>query len=156
MPTPPANEKMLFYLQRTIDINTLVYEINYKENGQINKHKPIKIYWIDYANKSEITQLTFSQKAFAYGIHHTAVDDKETIFKINLVSYKKIIMYLKPSGKNGLYQTHITLNGVECILRNILVHITGGTYLKPIISDIELIGENIKSGKKTFEKFKPS
>ena len=65
-------------------------------------------------------------------------------------------MYLKPSGKNGLYQTHITLNGVECILRNILVHITGGTYLKPIISDIELIGENIKSGKKTFEKFKPS
>ena len=155
MPVPPANENMLFYLQRTIDINTLIYEINYNQNGEINKNKPIKIYWIDFAKGAEITPLTFPQKMFAYGIDHTVTDEKEKIFKINLVSYKKIVMYLKPTGKNGTYQTHITLNGIECILTNILVHIVGGTYMNPNVSDIELLGKNLKTGKKIIEKFKP-
>lgn len=155
MPIPPSNEKMLFYLQRTIDINTLIYEIDYSENGVINKNKPIKIYWLDFSEGIKITPLSFSQKMFAYGVQCSKMDEKATIFKIHLVSFKKIVMYLKPSGKNGKYQMHINLNNTECILNNILVHITGGTYMNPDVSDIELIGKNIKTEKKIIEKIKP-
>ena len=156
MPVPPANKNMLFYLQRTVDINTLIYEINYKPDGRINKKKPVKIYWIDYNNGEKITPLTYVQNKLAYGIESTEQEGPEPAFRINLVSYKKIKMYLRPSGKNGTYQAHILINGKASLLTNILINIVGGTYLKPVISFIELVGKDIKTGEKLTEKIKPS
>lgn len=154
-PIPPLTKNSLFYLQRTLDKNTLMYEINYTTAGTVNAKKPILIYWIDFEEGGKISPLTFAQNKFAYGIQFMEIKGTETIFKINLVSYKKIDMYLKPSGKNGAYEMHVIINGKPGILTNILVHITGGTYLKPIVSHIELKGKDLITGDVVAEEIKP-
>ncbi len=155
MPTPPVYAGTLFYLQRTIDVNTVMYEVNYTPKGQINKTKPVKVYWIDFADGGKIKPLTFVQSKLAYGIESKELAGPEIRFEINLVSYKNIKMYLKPSGKHHNYRVHVTIKGKECILTNILVSITGGTYLKPTVSHIELVGMDLQTEERMAEKIKP-
>jgi hypothetical protein len=153
-PTPPVNAKSLFYMQRTIDRNTLMYEINYNTDGSLNHKKPVKIYWIDYEKGATISQLTYAQNKFAYGIKSLEIAGKEPVFKLNLVSYKKVDLYLKPSD-NGSYAIHVVLNGKPCILSRVLVNIAGGTTLSPDVSYIELTGKELTTGAEVIEKFKP-
>ncbi len=153
-PTPPVNAKSLFYLQRTIDRNTLVYEINHNADGSLNRKKPVKIYWIDYENGATISQLTYAQNKFAYGIKVLDIGKKDPVFKLNLVSYQKIDLYLKASDK-GSYAIHVILNGKPCLLHRVLVNITGGTNLNPDVSSIELTGKELATGEQVIEKFKP-
>lgn len=153
---PPTNKNMLFYLQRTVDVNTVIYEINYKEDGEINRKKPVKIYWIDFDNGGKRSELTFVQNKFAYGVEFIELEGAKPVFEINLVSYKKIHMYLKPTGKNAAYEIHVIINDKPSILTNIMVNITGGTYLHPNVSFIELVGKDLVTGDKIIEKIKPA
>ena len=151
----PSGRHLLFYLQRTIDVNTLIYEMNYKANGQVDRAQPVKIYWIRYTDGEKTAPLSYAQNKFAYGIEFTALPGPEPIFKIQLVSYKKIDIYLKPGGEKGRYQAHLTLQGKACVLSSLMVHITGGTYLKPSVSHIELRGKDLATGEWVSEKIRP-
>lgn len=155
MPVPSVSKNMLFYLQRTINANTLIYEINYKENGQINKSKPVNIYWIEFDNNGKMTPLTYIQEKFAYGVEYEELDGSEIIFVINIVSYKKIKIYLKPSEEDGSYRAYVPINGKESMLTNILINIVGGTAVKPVVSHIELFGKDLSTGESVNEKISP-
>ena len=154
-PVPPANKAMLFYLQRTMNVNTVVYEINYQTDGEVNKKQPVKIYWINYAEDGKTSPLTFMQNKFAYGIESTLLETEKPTFKINLVSYKKVDIYLRPVGKDGSYQAQVSINGKQSSLVNIRINIVGGTYLRPIVYDIVLTGKDLETGEKVTEKIKP-
>ncbi|MES2131632.1 MAG: DUF4833 domain-containing protein [Bacteroidota bacterium] len=153
-PVPPANTNSLFYMQRTINRNTLIYEANYSTDGNINRKKPIKIYWIDYEDGEKISELTYAQNKFAYGVKAFEIEGTQPLFKINLVSYKKVDLYLKPKALGG-YAIHVILKGKPCILHRVLVNITGGSSLNPDVSDVELTGKDISTGEQVMEKFKP-
>lgn len=155
LPVPPQNKNMLFYLQRTLDKNTVIYEVNYESNGQINRKKPVKAYWLDYDNGWTASPLTRAQTMFAYGIESEPTHAGSKVFRINLVSYKKIKMYLKPGGKSKTYETHIILRGRNYLLTNIFVNIIGGTYLRPSVSYIELRGKDLLTGEMMLERIKP-
>lgn len=155
LPPPPHNKNMLFYLQRTLDKNTVIYELNYESNGELNKSKPVKVYWLDFDNGWKVSPLTFAQNMFAYGVESELVNEMEKVFKINLVSFKKIDLYLKPTGKEKRYQAHVSLNGKPSLLSKIFVKIVGGTYIKPVVSYIELIGKDLVTGELIREKIKP-
>lgn len=146
---------MLFYLQRTVDRNTLIYELNYEASGQLNENKPVKIYWIDFEDGAKISPLTFAQSKFAYGIGSELIDKVKKVYEIHLVSYKKIKFYLQPAGKNNHYQVHAHILGKPALLTSIFVNIVGGTYLKPVVSYVELNGEDLKTGAKISEKIRP-
>ncbi len=154
LPIPPVTAKSLFYLQRTVDRNTLVYETNFNADGSLNRKKPVTIYWIDYENGGTTSQLTYAQNKFAYGVNVLEISKKEPVFKLNLVSYKKIDLYLKQSA-NGSYAIHVILNKKPCLLHRVLVNITGGTTLNPDVSYIELSGKELATGAQISEKFKP-
>ena len=66
-PIPTGNSKQLFYLQRTPNKNTIVYELNYS-NGNIDKEDPIHGFWIRYQEKGQKEELSYIQKTFAYGL----------------------------------------------------------------------------------------
>ncbi len=154
MPIPTSNKNMLFYLQRTMDKNTVIYEVNYDENGEINHQDPIKIFWIDYEEGGKISQLTNVQRKFAYGIKSKLIDKRRGIYKIIIVSYKKLDLYLMP-GADNTYVIRTKINGQESILNNILVYITGGTYLKPDVKYVEITGTDLSNKKLIKERFQP-
>lgn len=94
-PIPVKNEGHLFYIQRTHNTNTVIYEANFDKNGLLCPDKPIKVHWILYEKDSIIEPLTRLENAFAFGVKHHLIENKTGEFDIQLVSYKKLKLRLK-------------------------------------------------------------
>lgn len=154
-PTPPENIHRLFYIQRTSNLHTVIYETNYNKDSTINEFEPVKIYWIRYGNKGEILPLTPVQRKFAYGVNTMLVDKGKKMYKVNLVSFKKLDIYLMPSKIGKQYHAYVTINGKMSLLTKIFIKIDGGTLFNPNIDYIEVTGKNIVTKHKVVERFKP-
>lgn len=97
-PIPDKNENHLFYIQRTVNTNTVIYEANFDENGFLNPQKPINVYWIDYEKGGKISRLNLLEKRFAYGVRHWEKKACQNEFIIKLAAYEKLPMTLKLSA----------------------------------------------------------
>src|SRR5688572_17702613 len=93
-PEPAPIRNMLFYLQRTIDRNTVIYELNLDMNGEVSLKSPVKCYWILFEEGGAIRPLTFAQANFAFGIQSKLLDKEKKIFQLNLVSYPPVKLLL--------------------------------------------------------------
>lgn len=149
-PTPAGNTAQLFYLQRTSNINTIVYELNYNK-GVLNKDNPVHPFWIRYAEKGQRAELSFIQRVFAYGIKTKLLADSS--YRVRLVSYAGFSMYLK-KGKDGVYKLYAPINGQLMILSRVFVKITGGSMWSPDIEYFEVSGINPATGKPVSERRK--
>lgn len=92
-PIPAKSTTHLFYIQRTHNTNTVVYEANFDKNGQLDPEKPIHIHWVLYEEGGLIEPLTRIENIFAFGVKHKRIDNQE--YEIQLVSYKKLKLRLK-------------------------------------------------------------
>ncbi len=135
-PVPAGNAKQLFYLQRTTNTNTIVYELNYYK-GAIDKDDPIHIYWIRYSETGQKEELNYVQNKFAYGINSKEIAANK--FELNFVSYKKYKMYLM-MGSDKQYHVYTTVNKRQFILTKIFIQIKGGSFWSPNIEFVELSG----------------
>ena len=68
-PKPPVTAERLFYVQRSQNTNTIVYDVNIDKNGKPNADEPVKVYWIRYADKGQQADLSYIQRKFAYGVN---------------------------------------------------------------------------------------
>ena len=99
-PVPVPDSKQLFYLQRTSNTNTIVYELNL-QNGSIDKENPIKEYWIRYQEKGQREDLNYIQRKFYV---YTNINQKPVILnrifiKINGGSFwSPNVEYVEISG----------------------------------------------------------
>ena len=99
-PVPTGNSKQLFYLQRTPNTNTIVYELNYK-NGIVDADNPVEGFWIRYQEKGQREELSFIQRKFAYGLKTKKIADNQ--YELCFVSYKKYKMYLRLGADKKFY-----------------------------------------------------
>ncbi len=150
-----ANKNRLFYVQRTLNKNTIIYDINYNQDSTINQKNPVKIYWVRYPDKGEVEPLSYIQNKYAYGVETALIDTSKMIFKMNFVSYKKRDIYLIKSRSDKNYRSCMTINGKLSYLVKVFVKIEGGTFWFPHITEVEITGADINSGKIVKEKFKP-
>lgn len=146
---PPVNPNQLFYLQRTSNSNTLIYELNYK-NNVLDEDDPIHVYWIRYSEQGQKAELNYIQRKFAYGIKSTLVGKDK--FEIYFVSYKKFLMYLMKG--NNKYNVYATINHKQAIVNRIFVKIKGGSLWSPNIEYIEVKGTDPATGKEVMERMK--
>ena len=47
-PVPPTSDKHLFYLQRSTNANTVVYDANFSGSGRLDHFRPVTVYWLRY------------------------------------------------------------------------------------------------------------
>ena len=149
-PVPPADANRLFYLQRTSNTNTIVYGLNMKD-GKLNTSNPVHVYWIRYAEKGQTAELSWIQRAFAYGVKIKSYPDSS--YRVRLVSYAGYSMYLK-KGIDGKYRLYATINGKMMILDHIFVKIIGGSTFSPDIEYFEVSGFDPATGKAVAERKK--
>src|SRR5882757_1707547 len=100
-PVPAGNANQLFYLQRTPNTNTVVYELNYDKNGELDTDNPVHVFWIRYGEKGQRAELSFIQRHFAYGIKTKLVS--KDLYEMHIVSYKKRLLYLRKTADNTFY-----------------------------------------------------
>jgi hypothetical protein len=153
-PTLPLNTNRLFYLQRSPNINALSYDINIdQKTGKLNGDSPIHIYWLRYAEgNGELSELTFLQRKFAYGIVSKPLGND--MYDIRIMSYKKFPLTLMRAA-DGKYHIFATVAKKQILLQNIFIQIDGGSLWSPNVIFVEMKGTDPVTGKEVTERFKP-
>ena len=148
-PAPTGNPNQLFYLQRTKNTNTVIYELN-KKNGLLDSKNPIHIFWILFTSNEERQELSSIEKKFAYGITITAIGNEE--YQFTLVAYPKITLQLK-KGADQNHHVYLTLSGKLMILQRTFIKEKEGNFsLNPAIEYIDFFGIDVVSGKEINER----
>jgi len=127
-PVPRGNPKQLFFLQRSQNTNTVVYELNIK-NGILDPISPVHIFWICYAERSQKEELTSLQRQHAYGVTTPYISKDH--YELRFVANKKHIMQLM-KGPDHLFHVYGQVNGKQAILSSIYLQIKGGSLFPPI------------------------
>ena len=151
-PTPPASNERLFYVQRTPNANTIVYDLNLNSDGKLNTEQPVKVYWLKYAEKGQKEELNYIQRKFAYGLNTKAQNNGS--YDIRFVSYKKFQLTLMKGG-DGKYHIFASIAQKQVILNRIFVKIEGGTFWIPNVVYLEVKGSDPETGKEIVDRFKP-
>lgn len=153
-PALPPSAKRLFYLQRSTNVNALVYDLNInEETGKPDEDAPVHAYWLRYADgNGEPAELTYVQRKFAYGISANAAGDDK--YDIRIMSYKKFPLTLMKAA-DGKYHIFAIVSKRQVILQNIFVQINGGSLWSPNIIFVEMKGTDTVTGKEVTERFKP-
>ncbi len=154
-PVPNGKENMLFYVQRTFNKNTLIYELNLTKHNTVNVVEPVKIYWVNYATDGKEEQLNYIQKKYAYGLEHQMTDLVKQTFCLNFVSYKKQLLYLIKNERTQKYGIYTKVNKTTIRVERIFVNIEGGSFWFPKVTHILLSGVNAANGEPVTEKIIP-
>jgi hypothetical protein len=140
-PAPKDIKNLLFYVQRTNNINTLIYQLNYTDKNELNEKEPIKIYWKNYNTDGTTESLNAIQKKYAYGIETHVLDSAKKSFYFNFVSYKKKQIFLIKSPIDNKYEAFATINNKLMTVTRIYIHIEGGAFWTPKIKYIDVFGK---------------
>jgi len=151
-PALPDNVSRLFYVQRTSNTNTIVYELNMGKNGQLDAEEPVHPYWIRYGEKGQKEELNYIQRKFAYGITSKQTGNEQ--YDIRFVSYKKFPLTLMKAN-DGKYHIFATVNQKQMALSRVFVKIEGGSFWLPNVKYVELKGTDPSTGREITERFKP-
>lgn len=143
LPTPKGKD-LLFFLQRTPDVNTVIYELNYKADGTIDCKAPVKGSWLRYAEGGDYKNLSSFEKKFAYGVKCKAIGNGA--FEIRLAAYQKIVLYLLKSKEDQQYKMYIKDEGKNLLLKRVFVKINGGSFWFPKVVYIDLFTVNSDTG----------
>lgn len=151
-PKPPLTADRLFYVQRTPNSNTIVYDINMDKNGKPDADEPVKVYWIKYNERAQVEDLNFIQRKFAYGLNYKALGNDS--YDIRFVSYKKFPLTLMKAN-DGKYHIFALISKKQAILNHIFVKIEGGSFWLPNVAYVQVEGTDPKTGREMVERFKP-
>ncbi len=154
-PKPAGIKNLLFYVQRTFNINTLIYSLNFNDKEELNEKEPIKIYWINYSKDGSIEGLNFIQRKYAYGVDIKMIDTLKKSYCFNLVSYKKKQIYLIKSAVDNKYQAFSYINNRLLVLNRVFIQIEGGTFWSPNVKYIEITGRDPIKNEEVIERVIP-
>lgn len=152
-PVPPAQEQTLFYLQRTHNHNTIMFDLNVESGGTINSKEPVHPYWIRYSDDGRRQELSYIQSHYAYGLKSKKLPDGR--FELRFVSYKKVPLYLYKSPRENRYRVQTTINGKTIEVTRVFLQIEGGSFWLPNVVCAEIKGVDPQTGQEIVELFKP-
>ena len=149
-----GNPNQLFFLQRTQNTNTVIYELNMK-NGVVDSAEPVHIFWICYAEKSQKEELNEIQRKRAYGLTTKYISKDH--YELRFLANKKYAIELM-KGKDNNYHVYDQINQKQAILIRVYLQIHGGTVFSPNIEYVLLNGidpetETIVSEKKKMKAY---
>ena len=152
IPVPPVNSNTLFYIQKSSNPNTVMYEGLRNSSGELNPDHPVDVFWIRYEEDSLRKDLNFIQRKLAYGINFEPIQNQNGYY-INLVSYKKKKIHIFKNDRNEI-QANMEINGKIARFRSAFIEIDKDFFI-PEISYIEIYGEDLTTGAEIYERIIP-
>jgi len=144
----PKEEGLLFYIQRNLNKNTVVYTINKNQDGSINQTKPILAYWLNYESGRRRKTLNQIQDKLAYGYNSWKINSET--FQFQIVSYKNKDFFLAKDDE-GCYRVFSKLNDEMSVISNIYVYAEEfGVF--PQVKFIEFFGVNVDNAFPIYQK----
>ncbi len=154
-PSPPESNSLLFYIQRNMNSNTIVYEANIVD-GALNKKDPMKVYWLKYDRgdpNGTYKEINYIESILAYGVKVKPSKEKEGHFDMNLVSYNKrhFDIYM---DEDGHARAEFPINGKQAIIQKIFAQAVETAWY-PKVEFVELFGIDPITREAVYEKIYP-
>lgn len=151
-PLPDMQDNSLFYIQRSPNHNTIMYELN-EMNGEPDREEPVRAYWLRYQEQGQRQDLSFIQEHFAYGVRAKKLNIDQ--YELRFVSYKKMPFYLVRSSDDKQFRIHATVSGREILVERIFLQIEGGSFWLPNVVCAEVRGSDPVTGEPSVLNFIP-
>ena len=152
-PTPPDSPIRLFYIQRSSNANTVVYDANLLANKALNPKDPVHTYWLRYGEKGQKEELSTIQRTLAYGLYTDRIKTEPNAFEGYFLAYRKRKFVVKLDAK-GSPMALFPINGKLQILKRVFVSVEE-SHMMPTVNYIELFGKDQSTGKDVYERFNP-
>jgi hypothetical protein len=152
-PTPPDSDIRLFYIQRSSNINTIVYDAKLGTDKKLDPKNPVHTYWIRYNEGGKKQELTGVQRSLAYGLHTKATAGESGSYDGYFFAYRKRKFVVKMNAK-GEPIALFPINGKMQILKKVFVKVDESGMM-PSVIHVELWGRDAVTDKEVYEKFKP-
>lgn len=137
-PEPKLSENHLFYIQRSNDINTVMYEANILPDKRIDTNLPMNVYWIRYAERGQKEKLSALQWRLAYGYKQLKKSGNGQPIELMLNAFRERSLYVIYSGGKHMAVTQI--NSHKAALKKIFVQLASTDGFIPKVQYIELFG----------------
>lgn len=151
-PIPERTDQRLFYIQRNISKNVVVYDSNLNEEHELDQKRPYKMYWKRYNENlgGKEFDLTWLERTMGYRLK--VLESAATECKVSLISYKKrkFKIVKTPSGK---VEARIDIKGRPAIMWYIFMHMEDSFW--PDVHFLEIGGQDLETGEYIFEQFLP-
>jgi hypothetical protein len=152
-PVPPTSSASLFYVQRSSNINTIVYDANVGTDKKLDPQNPVHTYWIRYTEGGKKQELTNIQRSLAYGLHTKAIAGEAGSYEGHFLAYRKRKFVVKMNAK-GEPIALFPINGKMQVLKKLFAKVDESGMV-PSVQYIELWGRDVVTDKEVYEKFKP-
>ncbi|MFO7823856.1 MAG: DUF4833 domain-containing protein [Cyclobacterium sp.] len=145
-------QQVLFTIERSLNEDQIVYFLQLDENDLPRKDEPISLKWLDNENSGELVPVNWIKKKFGYGINIIHQNEERVDFKF--VSYDKKVFTLIKDG-SGNYGVFGKINGKKMKIRHIYLKMEGGTFWKPNITEVAVMGYHELANTHVKETFNP-
>ena len=152
-PVPPTSSVSLFYIQRSSNINTIVYDAKLGADKKLDPKNPVHTYWIRYNEDGKKQELSSIQRSLAYGLHTKATAGESGSYDGYFFAYRKRKFVVKMNTK-GEPIALFPINGKMQILKKLFAKVDESGMV-PSVLYIELWGRDVVTDKEVYEKFKP-
>ena len=150
-PIPPKTEKMLFYLQRSHNKNTIIYDLNTLPDGKLDIKNPIHVYWMRFEEGGRKAELSFIQRR-AFGVKCKLADKSENSYIVQFNNFHKREMRLAKNA-SGSYNLFVKINNETAELESVYIKAENNALGIPMsFKYMDLYGISVKTSQKISER----
>ena len=148
-PIPPETDKLLFYIQRNHNANTIIYDANFDEKGVLISDEPIDVYWRRYDEQGQRMELRTIEQWYAYGVD-CKKDNSNLNYKVGLVAEKDKEFWLNQTSAFKAVLVTLINNKLSELEHMYIFADNSGIW--PKVKYIELFGKDIITNEDTYQK----
>lgn len=148
----PAEKNQIFYVQRSLNSNTIVYAARLGADGALDAKRPVDVYWRRYNDEGERKELSSLERSMAFGVKTEPAADQPGGFMVRVVSYPKRAALLRLV--DGRPRLEMTVAGVPARLDHAYLDVDDSGSV-PSVNRVDLYGVALADGRPLKESFRP-
>jgi len=150
-PVPQKTNKLLFYLQRSHNKNTIVYELNTLSDGIVDVKTPIKVSWVRFEEGGKRAELSFIQRR-AFGVKCRLADKSDNSFIVQFNNFNKRDIRLVKTA-TGTYCALMKIDNETAELEDVFIKAENNAIGLPIsFKYMDVYGISQKDRKPVYER----
>lgn len=148
----PKEPNQIFYVQRSLNANTIVYTARRTAAGGLDTARPVEVYWRRYNDDGERKELSGIERSLAFGVRSDPVAGQPGSFMVRVVSYPDRPALLRLV--NGVPQLEMKVAGQPSRLDHAYLEVDDSGSV-PHVRRVHLFGKSLSSGAPVAESFIP-
>lgn len=148
----PKDDNLIFYVQRSLNSNTIVYTARLDENGRLDARRPVDVFWRRFNDEGERKELSGIERNLAFGVRADPIPGQPGTFRMRVVSYPKRTALLKLV--DGVPRLETDVAGEPCRLDHAYLEVDDSGSV-PSVTRVDLFGYSLATGQLVKESFIP-